>query len=483
MALQRLDEPLDSTALEVVRRNAELLRAVPSAHLLRVREVVDDVLVLDLAAGGSLADLLGRRGRLSPGEVVTVVAPVAVALAAAHALGVVHGAVSPDSVQFSAQGMPLLSGLEGASLLTGPAGTAGGGTAVPGAAGDPPAAQDVWALAALCHHALTGAPPSPRHDGEHGSRTPLRVLAPEAPIGLVEAVEAVLSTSAERRPGAAAFASMLRRTCAATPVRLAGTRLAPATPAGKARTAPVSAARPSLPPTQAPGSARLGRHARRSRWPRQRLRRAGGRCQSRWPRQRLRRGGGRCRGAAVPLLVLVLCLPLLGWATGRGEPLAAPAVLPPASAGVRGGDQAASATATAADQWLAVLDRLDAAREEAFARGDPLLLGAAWAAGSPGLAADTAELQQLLANGETAHGVRHRVRTVELGATAPAGSAVRLAVIDELGEREIRSSAGPVRRLPGRGPLPWLVELVDTPSGWRLATVEARAPDPAASPS
>jgi hypothetical protein len=43
--------------------------------------------VLDHARGGSLAALLSRRGRLTPGEVVTIAAPLAQALAAAHAAG------------------------------------------------------------------------------------------------------------------------------------------------------------------------------------------------------------------------------------------------------------------------------------------------------------------------------------------------------------------------------------------------------------
>lgn len=171
VALQRLDEPLAPEALDVVRRNVELLRDVPSAHLVRVRAVVDDVLVLDHASGGSLDRLLARR-RLSPGEVVTVVAPLAAALAAAHARGLVHGAISADSVRFSGQGMPLLSGLEGAPVSTGPVKTGRGGTADPGSAADPATAQDVWALAALCHHSLAGAPPRPREDAGQSGRTP-----------------------------------------------------------------------------------------------------------------------------------------------------------------------------------------------------------------------------------------------------------------------------------------------------------------------
>ena len=45
------------------------------------------VLVLDLADGGSLADLLAVRGRLTPGEVITALAPVAAALAYLHGAG------------------------------------------------------------------------------------------------------------------------------------------------------------------------------------------------------------------------------------------------------------------------------------------------------------------------------------------------------------------------------------------------------------
>ncbi|MCW2499091.1 MAG: Serine/threonine protein kinase, partial [Frankiales bacterium] len=119
VALRRLAGG-DRAAVAAVRREATVVRSLPSPHLVRLRTTVraggDDVLVLDHAAGGSLAALLARRGRLDPGEVVTVLAPVADALGQAHQHGLVHGRLGVSSVLLTAQGMPLLDGLGAASL-------------------------------------------------------------------------------------------------------------------------------------------------------------------------------------------------------------------------------------------------------------------------------------------------------------------------------------------------------------------------------
>ena len=74
VALRRLVDS-DPAVLAAVRRQATVVRSLPSAHLVRVRAVVGDAVVLDHADGGSLAAVLARRGRLEPGEVVTTVAP------------------------------------------------------------------------------------------------------------------------------------------------------------------------------------------------------------------------------------------------------------------------------------------------------------------------------------------------------------------------------------------------------------------------
>src|SRR5690242_15718905 len=69
----------DRAATETALAEAALLSALDHPHLVKLHQVrrVDDdvVLVLDLAAAGSLAALLDRRGKLTVGEVVTALAP------------------------------------------------------------------------------------------------------------------------------------------------------------------------------------------------------------------------------------------------------------------------------------------------------------------------------------------------------------------------------------------------------------------------
>ena len=114
VALKRvaLTEP---DALRAARTEAALLTALDHPHLIRLHALIPTpdaaVLVLDLADGGSLADLLARRGRLAVGEVVTALAPIGAALACAHQHGVLHGDVTPGNVLFTAIGLPMLADL------------------------------------------------------------------------------------------------------------------------------------------------------------------------------------------------------------------------------------------------------------------------------------------------------------------------------------------------------------------------------------
>ena len=447
VALKRLREGADPAAVEALRREASLLRGLDTPYVVRLRSVIgsgaDAVLVLDHAEGGSLAALLARRGSLDPGEVVTIGGPLAQALAAAHSRGLVHGDVTPSNVLFTADGMPLLSDL-GLARVAGERLASVDGTAeyvdpAVAAGGDPDAAADVWALAAVCHHMLAGAPPHEADEvpdvlsaAAYGSRAPLGLLAPSAPRALVAAVEAGLTGDPAERPDAAAFAALLRRSHAAAPVRLTG-GLPAAGPVPDVR--PTHAVRPAAEPAP--------------------------------ERARRRVPQGVLLGAG--LAVLLVLAAVLGWASGRaGDDVAA---LPAASVAP---SVAPSVAASAAPAWDEVLDELDAARAAAFSTGDVAALSAVYAAGSPGLSSDTALLQDLVDRGQTAHGLRHEVRSVEV--LDSGADTVRLRVVDTLSAYEIRDGSGAVvSTAPARGEKSFLVELVQTVDGWRLVEVRPQS--------
>lgn len=185
VALQRLPAGLSPELAQRVRSHAARLMSLAAPYLVRLREVVEDdaglVLVHDLPTGSTLTALLADPRPRPPGEVVTVGVPVAQALAALHAQGIVHAHLTADCVRFTAHGMPLLSGLILSSLDPQPP-------------VDPVA--DVRALGLLCSQLLAGAP--------------------DAPPALAAAIASAVDPAA--RVGAADFARALRAACPAAPV-------------------------------------------------------------------------------------------------------------------------------------------------------------------------------------------------------------------------------------------------------------------------
>jgi len=190
----------DRALVAQVRTDCAAVRSFPSPHLIRLRTTLrsdgDEVLVLEHAAGGSLASLLARRGRLEPGEIVTAVAPVAQVLAHAHTRGLVHGSVRTSEVLLTADGMPLLDGLGLSRFRESEV--------------QPGPADDVHALGALAHLLLTGGAPEV---------VPLPALAPTAPLPLVEAIMAALDADPSSRPTASALAQALLVACPALPLQ------------------------------------------------------------------------------------------------------------------------------------------------------------------------------------------------------------------------------------------------------------------------
>lgn len=457
VALKRLRTPRDLAARDRLRREAAALSCVDHPHVVRLRTVVgagdDLVLVLDHAGGGSLAGLLATR-RLRAGEVVTVAVPLAGALAAVHARGLVHGDVTPANVLFTADGRPLLSDLGVCRLASEPLGGLVAGT--PGfldpavLAGEPSGpAADVHGLAVVCFAALTGRPP---YD-ETGARRPLLPDAGLAmPPALVAAVEAALDPDPHRRPSADEMAVAVFESCAAEPVHL------PSSPVPDAEQVPAPAlthevrvrpVRPTEPAAVAP--TRRRRHSRGRAPVRQRLLRL----------RRLRAVRSLPVRPVVGLL-LVLCVlstaVLTGvvWAgsNGRGSVAAvAPATEPTARVG-----------------WSAVLTGLDQARSVAFAEADADGLDGVYAAGSPALARDTELLDQLRASGHTARGVRLVPNSV--GLVASSDRRVVLRVVDVMPPYELVDADGAVSSSrPGRVAALWTVTLVREGSAWQVYDV------------
>lgn len=223
-------------AEEELRREVRILSALKHEHLVRAHAVVPVHwlgpaseggaeglgLVLDYAPGGSLAALTAARGRLAAGEAVTVVTPIAQALAYLHGQGFTHGDVAPGNVLFTAHGKPLLADLGVARMVADGVPAAADGTdgfrdpaPVDAVRAGLQPERDVYALAALGWYCLTGRVPEP---GER--RPPLPLLVPDVPADLAAALEAGLQQDRRLRPTAAELAGSFYRSARAEPVDL-----------------------------------------------------------------------------------------------------------------------------------------------------------------------------------------------------------------------------------------------------------------------
>ncbi len=488
----------DIAVRDRLRREAAVLAGIDHPHVLRLRGVAgcigsDEVaLVLDLATGGSLARLVARRGPLSPGEVVTVLVPLAEALAEVHARGVVHGDVTPANVLFAADGRPVLADLGVARLVAGgspvvDAGTPGYRDPHPGWGAGP--ASDVHGLAATCFLALTGAPPYEVGDGdglEAGTcdrrdrdrsdrdRSAARLPAAAGQGPVLELLEQVLDAPPAERPAAAELARRAFATCRAAPVRLEpGALVDPVDGPGEgAPLTVVSSRRRVAPPGVAAGSA--GSAVSTGPRTHRRARAAG--------RPALLR---RWRQAVTALLgavaVATAAVTGIAWAgSGSGS---APARGLAASAGAAGESTAGGSTAGESagrtgpasssepeQSWAEVLGALDAERSAAFAAGDVDRLARVYTAGSPAGRRDRRQLTGLRGAGLRAEGLRLRIlRVTELRRTQ---RHVRLRVVDVLRPHRVVDGSGVlVEHRPGRTAVTWTVTLALEGGRWQVYDV------------
>ncbi|MEJ5868134.1 serine/threonine-protein kinase [Pseudokineococcus sp. 5B2Z-1] len=522
----RTSVPVDEAARARLRDEAALAAALGGPHLVRLRGVTETaatvaspprpVLVLEHALGGSLGALVAARGALDAGEVVTLLVPLAGALADLHASGVVHGDVSPGNVLFAEDGRPLLADLGTAGLVAA-APAAGGGPPLveltPGYA-DPqrlagaPAtpAGDVHALAACAWHALAALAPGPV-----SQRPPLVVLRPDLPRPLVDLLEDCLEADPERRPDARALASRAWGCAAAEPVRLVPTD--PGAPPDEVVTHRVRAAarRSATSPDAAPSDGTSRRRRRRSR-----RGAPGARRRPSAPTAVLAAAGA---AAVVALVALVapLVLPDDG-ASAAGAPgapssAAGPAETPEGRAAAPAATSAGGATAEppagpvggpvadptaasgagdavaepggedvvadpATDDPVAAVTALAALRDRGFATRDAAPLERASAAGSPALAADMAELEALTRRGARLAGLETVVLRAER-APVPDGAGanpddVLVDVVTRSSAHRLVADDGGVLAVVAQGlDVPARLRLVRQEEGWEVQEVLA----------
>jgi len=499
VALKLLHLP-DTGVRERARRELALTTAVEHPHVLPVYGVVDApgalVIVREIADGGSMADLLAARGALTPGEIVTVCAPAAQALAELHLLGLVHGDVSPDTVVFSADGRPMLTDV-GLSRISGDRfadlGLTPGYTAPEVVAGYPAQpGSDVYGLAAVALRALTGYVPTQA------------LLLPGIPPATQGALAQAMHSDPSRRPDAASLANALFVLADPVPVGIGEgihvvepdeaatppvphrsrhaareTQPEPETPPTTGRTAapsPPAQATPE-PAPQVAGSATgtvdspevLDVPPRRRRPPTEPE-----------PQRRRRR-----RVDIARILALVIAIPVIVAGavfavlqlTNGDDPASLPGadrLTSPGEAEVPvdlcGGPQPApTEEPPEVSDWTQVVQSLYALRTEAFAEVDASALCDVYAPTSQVLAED-AELLQLYADaGVHTEGLAFEVVTAEM--VSQEGGRVVLEITDRLPPYQLVDDGGEVvAEKEGLPEATWQAELVPASdaSGWRF---------------
>lgn len=493
----------DPDQLRAARREAALLGTLDHPNLVRLHDVLPTanslVLVLDLAGGGSLAQLVAARGRLSPGETISALAPIAAALAHAHAAGVVHGDVTPANVLFSELGLPLLADLGVARVVGDEVLVRSTPSFVdPGVAvgGMPGPHSDVFMIGGVTLFALTGRPVwsgasaeevlAQAGTGKLGD-VAARLASAGAPGRIAEVVARAMQREPQLRGTAAEFALDLRHAGRPVAVELGAgrPRIAPARPAAPLARGRHAAAEPTSHQASAPAAANPARPDFERPGPAPlppaeplthgvRLRPLAARpVRRRWRRR-----------ALVSTAVAVAAATVLGigaWRLGPWRPSAAatpaaatptaatPATATPTAATPTAPKPTASVALGNAAQGAALraaLVRLDAVRERAFAQRAPALLAQVYR--SAALIEQDAELvRSLVPPGCGLIGLRTSYRDVTVANSAGDRAEVRTRVT--LAPSALVCRGRTQARAPGLGPTTLHIVLVRDGAGYRIA--------------
>lgn len=410
-------------------------------------------LLMDYAAGGSLADLIAAGGPVGTGEAVTLLAPLAQALAYLHGEGTAHGDVAPGNILFSAEGKPMLTDL-GLSRRVGVAAQdhgllPGARPGTPGFAAPEPyddesggrlrAQGDMYSLGAVAWYALTGRVP-----GSGRQRPPLGVVAPEVPASLRSLIEEALSEDPQARPTAEEFSRMVLGAAAAVPLDLVGSVHA--------------AVQPRL-------LTRRDLNAQQKRGKRSRTAGSG------------RRFDRRVIRSAVKIILLSL---VLAGAAGAVASAVSPGSISVRTASSRedaaplpsAPGEPVKATSPRADpDPRAAVATLAALRAKAFRVGDPRLLSAVNAPNSPAMKADSAVARRLAGSGHRLAGLSIGVRQVRvLPSALPRTAVVRL--VSVISAYQVVDGGGNVVRVEPRPRVQRLEFVLESSTGrWRIMQI------------
>ncbi|HEX6233352.1 MAG TPA: serine/threonine-protein kinase [Jiangellaceae bacterium] len=439
------------------QQEALALTAVDHPHLVPIYGVIEVegglALVMALADGGNLADLLAARGVLDPGEVVTICAPLADALSEIHRRGVVHGEVQPANILFTADGRPMLSDL-GVVRLTGrlPA-PVPGLTAPEVEAGQwPLPASDVYGMAATAVLALTGYLP--------GKPLTLPGIAPAAHGALARA----LQPEPERRLDAASLSNAMFALADPEPVGL----VANTGEFAEIETPPEDEAAVADSDTRRRGGRRARGRGGLEGPPVAEARAPAGK-ERRRPRSR--------KDVLLAGLALLVALPVVGlgaygvWNQLRGEDVSmlpgagrvtSPTTTEQAQDLCGGLQPAPTENPPEVTDWTPVIEGMFTLRAEAFTELDSELLCRLFAPTSPHLAADYELIQQYQEAGVRPRGLRFEVVDVEV-VSVEGELPVVLEITDRITAYELIDGDGEV-----------VAELAGVPEGtWRAELIVA----------
>lgn len=210
VAIKRLAETADDDEVRLLRREHELLTALAHPGLPRALELLETEgtlhLIEELVPGRTLDAVLETQGTLPWGRVVEIGLALLVVLSWLHAHNVVHRDLKPANILLSDDGTVRLIDLGAARRWrpdaqhdTVPLGTPGYAAPEQYGRRQSDARADLFSLAAVLHHAMTGVAPSP----QGWTFTAPSTVATDLPPAVERVLMQALSLDAAARPTSA----------------------------------------------------------------------------------------------------------------------------------------------------------------------------------------------------------------------------------------------------------------------------------------